>query len=167
MKDKEIKVEKIKTVLDTSALIYLNDFRRFDEILTVQEVVDEAIDRITAIKLSTIDMKILEPEKASVEKIKEAARKTGDIDKLSKTDLKILALADQQSATIVSDDHSIQNVAEFMQIPYISTFSDKITKLITWKKYCSACDKYFSSGRVCRHCGGKLKHSPVILKDVK
>lgn len=157
---------KIKAVLDTSALIYLNDFRRFDEIMTVQEVVEESKDRITALKLSSIDAKVMEPDSSALKEVKSVAKKTGDIDKLSKTDLKIIALAKENNATIISDDYSIQNVAEKMQIPYLSVFSDKITKLITWKKYCNSCKKYFDSGRTCKFCGGKLKRVPSNFKEV-
>ncbi len=157
----------MKVVLDTSALIYLNDFREFDEMLTVQEVIEEAKDSVTAIKLSSIDVKILEPAAGIVEKIQQVARETGDIDRLSKTDLKLIALAKQSNATIISDDRNVQNVAERMQIPYISIFNEKITKLITWKKYCSSCKKYFNSGRICERCGSELKRVPFVSKNVK
>lgn len=157
----------MKVVLDTSALIYLNDFRGFGDIMTVQEVIEEARDRVTNMKLSGMDVKVLEPGEDALKKIRKIARETGDIEKLSKTDLKIVALANQHSATIVSDDRNVQNVAERMQIPYISVFNEKITKLITWKKYCSNCKKYFNSGRVCKFCGGRLKRVPVASKDVE
>lgn len=156
-----------KVVLDTSALIYLNDFRRFGDILTVKEVVAEAKDRITAIKLSAIDARIIEPDEWVVKKIRTVAKETGDMEKLSKTDLKLIALARQYNATIVSDDRNVQNVAERMQIPYISIFSEKITKLITWKKYCENCKRYYTRGRVCSICGSKLKRVPVESKQLK
>jgi UPF0271 protein len=157
----------MKVVLDTSALIYLNDFREFEEMLTVQEVIEEAKDRVTAMKLSYVDVKILDPAEWALKKVRQIARKTGDIGKLSKTDLKLVALARQYKATIISDDRNVQNVAERMQIPYVSVFNEKITKLITWKKYCSNCKKYFNSGRMCKFCGGRLKRVPVASKNVE
>jgi UPF0271 protein len=151
----------MKVVVDTSALIYLNDFRGFDEILTVPEVIEESKDRITAIKLSTVNPKTFEPSELALEEIKAVAKVTGDLEKLSKTDLKIIALAKERNATILSDDYSVQNVAERMKIPYMSIFSKEITKLITWKKYCSACKKHYNSGSTCKMCGGNLKRVPV------
>jgi UPF0271 protein len=157
----------MKVVLDTSALIYLSDFRGFGEMLTVQEVIEEVRDRTTAMKLFGVNVKVLEPAGWTLKKVRQTARKTGDIDKLSKTDMKLLALAEQQGATIVSDDRNVQNVAERMQIPYLSVFNEKITKLITWRKYCSNCKKYFNSGRTCRLCGSRLKRVPIDSKKVE
>ena len=157
----------MKVVLDTSALIYLTDFCMFDEISTVQEVIDEVKDKATTIKLSSIDIKVLEPDRRVIEDVKNAAKATGDIDKLSKTDLKIIALAKQQSATIASDDYNVQNVAEKMHVPYISIFSKRITKLVAWRKYCSSCKKYFDGGTVCKVCGSKLKRMATNSKYIK
>jgi UPF0271 protein len=156
----------MKVVLDTSAIIYLNDFRNFDEILTVSEVVQEVKDRITSMKLSSLNIKILEPSDFAMKEIEETARKTGDLEKLSKTDLKILSLAKENNCTIISDDRNIQNVAEKIGIEYISTFNKKITKLITWKKFCKNCQKYYDEGSVCDVCGSKLMRIPVNAKDV-
>ena len=53
----------MKVVLDTSALIYLNVFRRFEEMMTVKEVVDEVRDRI---ELAMIEAVATEPSLAGV-----------------------------------------------------------------------------------------------------
>lgn len=156
----------MKAVLDTSALIYLADFRMFDKLLTVQEVIEESKDKATAMKLSSMDIQILEPDEDAVEAVKRVAKATGDIDKLSGTDLRVIALARQHDATIISDDYNVQNVAEKMHVPYISIFSKKITKLVTWKKYCSNCKKY-SDGAVCKVCGSRLKRVAVNSRSVE
>lgn len=157
----------MRVVLDTSSLIYLSDFRKFDEILTVYSVIKEVKDRITSLKLSGLKLKIVEPKKETVEKIKEVARETGDLEKLSGTDIEVLAAAKENNCTIISDDRNIQNVAEKIGIGYISVFSKKITKLITWKKYCKNCEKFFK-GSVCPVCGAKLarvSEKSVEIKD--
>lgn len=157
----------MKVVLDTSAIIYLNDFRKFDEIFTVQEVVNEVKDRISSMKISGLNLKFVEPSFDSIEKIKAVAKETGDFEKLSKTDLKILALAKENNLTIVSDDRNIQNVAEKIRLNYISIYSKKISKLITWKKFCRNCKKYFEKGNVCSICGERLVRIPKSSVEIK
>jgi UPF0271 protein len=149
----------MRVVLDTSAIIYLNDFRRFEEILTVQEVVGEVKDKISSIKLSGLELKVVEPSKKVLDEIKNVARESGDLEKLSDTDLKVLAAAKENESEIISDDRNIQNVAEKLGIKYVSVFNKKITKLITWKNYCKSCKKFFEK-KVCPICGSKLARVP-------
>lgn len=156
----------MKVVLDTSAIIYLNDFRKFDEILTVQEVVNEVKDNVSAMKLSGLVLKIIEPSAAAIEEIKREAKETGDLEKLSNTDVKVLALAKDNNCTIVSDDRNIQNVAEKLNIKYFSIHSEKITKLITWKKFCKNCEKFYDKNRICPVCGEKLVRVPESSKEI-
>jgi UPF0271 protein len=146
----------MKVVLDTSAIIYLSDFRKFDEIFTVQAVVNEVKDRISSIKLSSLNIKIVEPSNETLEEIIQVAKNTGDLEKLSKTDLKIIALAKERGLTIVSDDRNIQNVAEKLNLKYISVFSGKIKKLVTWRKFCRSCQRYSNKENFCPTCGGRL-----------
>jgi len=156
----------MKVVLDTSAIIYLSDFRKFDEILTVQEVIDEVKDRVTAMKLSGLIFKTVEPSPAAVEEIKRTAKETGDLEKLSNTDVKVLALGKEYCCTIISDDRNVQNVAEKLGIDYISIYSEKITKLITWKKFCKNCEKFYDKKRVCPVCGEKLVRVPESFREI-
>lgn len=145
----------MRVVLDTSAIIYLNDFRKFDEIFTVDSVVKEVVDKISEMKLTSLKLKILEPKKETIQKVESVAKSTGDLEKLSKTDLEILAAAVESDSIIISDDRNIQNVAEKLGIGYISIFNKKITKLIIWKNYCRNCKKFFEND-LCPVCGSKL-----------
>jgi len=156
----------MRVVLDTSSLIYLSDFRKFEEIFTVNSVIKEVKDRITALKLSGLELKIVEPKIESINEIKKTAKLTSDLERLSKTDIEVLAAAKEKNCTIISDDKSIQNVAEKLGINYISIFSKKITKLITWKKYCKNCKKFFE-GRECPVCGGKLVMIPGKSVEIR
>jgi UPF0271 protein len=156
----------MKVVLDTSAIIYLNDFRKFDEILIVQEVIEEVKDKISSMKLSGLKFKIVEPYKTSIEEIKKVAKVTGDLEKLSATDIKVLALAKEKNSTIISDDRCVQNIAEKLNIKYISIFNKKITNLITWKKYCRSCRKIYDGKDVCPVCGNKLARIPSESRKI-
>jgi len=156
----------MRVVLDTSAIIYLNDFRGFDEIFTVQEVVDEVRDKTSSMKLSSLKFKIVEPSEKILEEIKDAARESGDLEKLSGTDLKVLAAARENNSEIISDDRNVQNVAEKLGIKYVSVFNKKITKLITWKNYCKNCRKFFDK-KNCPICGSKLVRVPGKAVELK
>lgn len=157
----------MKVVLDTSAIIYLSNFRKFDEILTVQEVVDEVKDKVTAMKLSGLNFKTVEPSLAAMEEIKRTAKETGDLEKLSSTDIKVLALGKENNCIIISDDRNIQNVAEKLNVGYISIYSEKITRLITWKKFCKNCEKFYDRKKLCPVCGARLIRIPESSVKIK
>lgn len=156
----------MRVALDTSSLIYLNDFRKFDELLTTDSVIKEVKDRITALKLASLKLKVVEPSGKTIKEVEGIARKTSDLEKLSRTDIEVLAVAKENKCTIISDDRNIQNVAEKMGIEYISIFNKRITKLITWKKYCKNCEKNFE-GRECPVCGEKLSRVPEASVEIK
>jgi UPF0271 protein len=156
----------MKIVLDTSGLIYLNDFRNFEEIFTVPEVLEEVKDKITSLKLSSLKIKVVKPSEEVKKEIEKVAKETGDLEKLSKTDVEVLALAKEKKLTIISDDRNVQNVAERLGIKYISIFSRKISKLIIWGKYCKSCKKFFE-GFYCPVCGEKLIKIPKKSKYVR
>jgi UPF0271 protein len=157
----------MRVILDTSAIIYLNDFRSFDEIFTVENVLEEVKDRVSSMKVSVLELKVVEPEKKFLKQVEEVAKDLGDLEKLSETDKKILAVGLEKNCTIVSDDRNIQNVAEKMGVEYISVFSEKITKLITWKYFCPNCKKFFDQKDECPVCGEKLKRIPKSQEEIK
>jgi len=131
-------------------------------------VVGEIKDRKTGLKLHSIDAKILEPKREFVERVKKVAAKTGDLEKLSKTDLDVLALAKELKAVIVSDDYNVQNVAERMGVKAIPVFSRGISKLFVWRKYCPACKKFLKDElNECPVCGTKLKRVPRKKVKIK
>lgn len=150
----------MKAVLDTSAIIYLNDFRMFGEMFTVSEVIEEVKDKITALKLSGIKLKIVEPSGTAINEIKSIAKELGDLEKLSKTDIKVLALAKEHNLTIISDDYNVQNIAEKCGIGYVSLFTKKIKELIFWTNHCKSCDKSFDNKATCLKCGSQLIRRP-------
>ena len=106
-------------------------------------------------------------DKLTIKKIEEMSRKTRDFEKLSKTDIEVLAAAKENKCTILSDDRNIQNVAEKLGIEYVSIFNKKITKLITWRKYCKNCNKYFEEGKECSVCGEMLSRVPAESVKIK
>lgn len=157
----------MKFVLDASAIIYLNDFSKMEEIFVPILVAEEIKDKLSRIKLEVIKAKIVEPNKNSLEEVKRVAKKTGDLEKLSGADIQVLALAKELEASIVSDDYNIQNVAKEMNLEFVPIIQKGIKKVIVWKKYCSSCKKFFKfDEKHCPFCGFALKRVPKDLKEI-
>jgi UPF0271 protein len=146
--------KKIKVfILDTSAIfsgipLNLND----SEILTTPEVSDEikpgGKDYNSFELLLEKGLKKMDYSNDSLKKIKITAEKTGDIKRLSRTDLSILALAfdkykEKQNPVILTDDYSIQNVASELGMKFKSISQKGIKKTFKWQVRCQGCGKYF------------------------
>jgi len=99
------------------------------------------------------------PSKESIKKIKEVTDITGDINRLSKTDIEILALAvdinnSEKKGVIITDDYSIQNVANYLKIEFEPINQSGITKRFIWTCRCRGCGKKFKENiKICPICG--------------
>ena len=103
-------------IYDSSVL--LNSMCDFEEIITVEEVLKEIKDRYSKLHIIPRNIKIFEPSEESINTVMLAAEKTGDKNRLSFTDVKLLALALERKDVIVTDDYDIQNLAAFLGIPF-------------------------------------------------
>ena len=106
------------------------------------------------------------PSQESIDKIKEASKETGDINRLSVADIEILALAidinrdNSKEAIILTDDYSIQNVAYTLKIKFQNFSQKRITKKFKWLCRCPGCGKRFSESiKICPICGTATKVS--------
>jgi UPF0271 protein len=161
----------IAYILDTSALIMgVNPSIIKGEVYSVPEVESElASDSMAAMRFaSSRDSSILlvqSPGRSSFDIVRKASLKLGEGLSLSKADLQILALGlDLRlkgiNPTIVSDDYSIQNVAEHLGINYTFLATLGITYKFNWSTYCPACYRRYVHNykeRLCEVCGTKLK----------
>ncbi|MDR0509069.1 MAG: nucleic acid-binding protein [Candidatus Methanoplasma sp.] len=96
--------------------------------------------------------------KASVEKVTEIAKKSGDIGRLSPVDITVLALAVDTGGTILTDDYSIQNVSRIMGIPFRPVGMAGIKKVEKWNYRCLGCGKWFKEkADECPICGSGMK----------
>ena len=101
---------------------------------------------------------VMDCSQGSLNKVREAAARTGDIGRLSPVDLTVLALAVDVGGTIWSDDYSIQNVASVMGIGFRAVGMKGIKKTFRWKYRCVGCGKrYNESMPDCPICGSQLK----------
>ena len=96
--------------------------------------------------------------KESLKKVEEAAKKSGDLGRLSPVDLTVLALAVDVNGTIWSDDYSIQNVAKIMGIGFKPVGMKGIEKVVKWNYQCIGCRKWYKEKYPeCPVCGSRMK----------
>lgn len=157
-------------VLDSTAIIQGVDPNSLScESFTIRELLDEIGGigkRWMRIKTAMMlgKLTIREPSSKSREKVEEATKEYGVYNKLSKPDIKILALGyelrndENYDIEIISDDYDIQNTAALLNLKYISVGVMRIRKTFTYIKYCPACRRRYSkySGTICPVCGHRL-----------
>ncbi|MCS7136539.1 MAG: ribonuclease VapC [Nitrososphaerota archaeon] len=160
-------------ILDSTALIAgQTDFSRKEFATTpsvLSEVMhDESVKNVVEIAIDCGQLEVSSPSEASVMEVEKIATSTGDRNKLSRTDIEILALALEKkragmNIVIISDDYSIQNLARSMNIKVVGVIHPGIRKQITWVTYCPVCRSEYgiSDLNVCTKCGAELKRKPA------
>jgi len=161
-------------VLDTSAFIAGFDPLTVPEKqYTVPEVKNELITgAMTRMRFNAaVDsgkLTIKTPKSSVFQEIQEASKKVGDMRYLSEADLQVLALALElkgsgDSPLIVTDDYSIQNVANKIGVEFTSLMTFGIKFRFKWIIYCPACYRKYPpdhKSKVCEVCGTELKRKP-------
>jgi UPF0271 protein len=166
-------------IIDTSAIlsgipINLND----KEVVTVSSVSSEITpggrDYQLFQYLKQKGLEIVSASEQSIKKIHRATEKTGDKDRLSSTDIEILALAldinkdAKKNAVILTDDYSIQNIAHTLQITFQKFSQRGITKKFKWRNRCPGCNRLFKASiKICPICGTKTKSSIIHKEHIK
>ena len=151
-------------VIDSSAI-----FQRkavYQNMVTVPEVAAEILDEASELYFSIRILKVEEASEESVTEVLEAANRTGDIHKLSDTDIKVLAKALDEirkgnDVVLVTDDYAIQNVAMSLGIKFEGVLHRQISKEFKWVKVCRGCGRRIESD-ICPVCG-----SEAVIRRVK
>ncbi|UCD92438.1 MAG: nucleic acid-binding protein [Methanobacteriota archaeon] len=156
-------------VLDSSALLSGKDLL-LDDMYCTPEVLREVRGKgPTTQLLSMIETKVevRSPTEEAIAEISELAEKTGDSKRLSPTDVGVLALALDLGATILTDDYSIQNVANEMGLSYRGLSFPDIDKMIEWGYRCKGCGKYFDEWKKeCPICGSQIRTTPKATSHI-
>lgn len=93
-----------------------------------------------------------------ITEVRSHARRTGDIERLSGTDVGILAKALEHSGILCTDDYAIQNVAESLGIETEPILQEGIKETFEWGRRCKGCGRRFGSDvRICPVCGSETK----------
>ncbi|MCW3985712.1 MAG: ribonuclease VapC [Candidatus Bathyarchaeota archaeon] len=170
------KIDKQKTiVLDTSAFIAGFEPLSIQDIqYSVPEVEHELITdslpwtRFIA-ALENGKLKVKTPRADYVKRIKASSKAVGDLLFLSDADQQVLALALElkdmgYNPQIVTDDYSIQNVANQVGIKFTPLLTFGIRYRFRWTLYCPACHHKYPADyqhKRCEICGTELKRKPV------
>lgn len=161
--------------MDTSAFIAgFDPLAITDVVYTVpavgQELVSSSIVYTrfkTAVESGKLQMRI--PSAFSLGRVKESSRVVGDVLFLSEVDSQVLALALELKSSgdnplIVTDDYSIQNVANQLGLEFAPLMTFGIRFRLNWTIYCPACHRQYSAdykGKTCQACGTELKRKPL------
>lgn len=111
---------------------------------------------------------VRKPEDAFFQKILEASKRVGDMLYLSEADMQVLALALELkgrclNSLIVTDDYSIQNVANKIDVKFRSLLTFGIKFRFRWTLYCPACYRKYLPDykfKICEVCGTAIKRKP-------
>ena len=115
------------------------------------------------ILLQTNRLEIEDPNSDSRKYVTDTAKKTGDVQKLSKADLSAVALAYQTNAKLVTDDFAVSNLAKNLRVNVQPVMTKGIKDVGRWIHYCAGCAQEFSGLSECPNCGNKL--SRKLLKS--
>ena len=148
-------------VLDASAFYVGVPFRSRINYYTTSLIFDE-IKHIqnnyeilqTLVKIKRII--IIDPEQPYCHRVILAAKKTGDIDVLSKEDISAIALCLNLHGELITDDFAMINVSNYLSINTKSIMTNGITHHRKCLYYCPGCSRQ-STCKICAVCGTKSK----------
>ena len=144
-------------ILDSSA--FINEYHTDERVATIplvrEELEDESAYRFDAMEGSGMHLHI--PDSETVERIERAARETGDLEELSRTDVRLVAAAFELDGRLVTDDYAMQNVAEKLDVPVEVIDREGITDQRAWSFRCQGCGREFDDHHDrCPVCGSEL-----------
>ena len=153
-------------VLDATAFyagIPFTSQDRFHITMQVYEEVKHIKKNHNAIEI-LLDSKrliIQDPSNKYEKKVRNTAKKTGDIITLSDEDISSIALSLELGAELFSDDFAVSNVAKHLDIKIIPLMTKGIKIVGKWIHYCSSCG-LSSQKYICSNCGNKLRKKLVM-----
>ncbi len=148
-------------VLDASAIILRKAV--YDDMITVPEIIQEIKDENSRLYLDVVNIRVEEAKEEFVMTVIDAAKKTGDIERLSDADIRLIAKALEVDGTVVTDDYSIQNVAGKLGIKYENVMQKGIEKEFKWIRVCRGCKK-ITERKICEVCGSETYLKRVVRK---
>lgn len=160
-------------ILDTSAFIQGFDTSNPEiQLYTTPLVLGEIRDEMARIRAQnwaqTGKLVVQTPDDTSMKKVSAQAGRMGEAKALSETDLSLLALTHQLTqqgaeTTLLSDDYSVQNLADELGLSYTGMITRGIKRRYQWIHYCPGCRRKFEQPQpdnTCPVCGTQLKRKP-------
>ncbi|MFB6106761.1 MAG: NOB1 family endonuclease [Halobacteriaceae archaeon] len=144
-------------VLDSSA--FIEGYETADRTATVPAVREELTDasRYRYDAMEGAGMRVQVPDRESVDRVRRAARRTGDAEVLSDVDVRVVAAALELDAVLVTDDYAMQNVAADLGLDVDAVAREGIDERRDWGFQCRGCGREFDDHRErCPVCGSAL-----------
>lgn len=178
---KKLKSEKQVVVLDTSAFIAgFDPLSIMHDVYSVKAVEMElAAGSLPFVRFKTaVDngkLRLKAPRAEFLRRVKESSHDVGDVFFLSDVDSQVLALALElkdsgNEPLIVTDDYSIQNVANQLGLEFAPLMTFGIRFRLHWVRYCPACRRKYPPDykfKKCEVCGTELKRKPLRKTALK
>ncbi|WP_435333901.1 NOB1 family endonuclease [Haloarchaeobius sp. TZWWS8] len=144
-------------VLDSSAFIH--EYHTTEDTATIpmvrEELEDESVYRFDAMEGAGMHIHI--PDTQTTDRVRRAAKETGDLDVLSDTDVRLIAATFELDGTLVTDDYAMQNVASKLDVAVEVIARDGIQERRDWKFQCAGCGREFDENKDrCPICGSSL-----------
>jgi UPF0271 protein len=151
-----------KAVIDSAFFIQGADVEGLTTPGVVEEVKDPKSRLFLEGLISAGKVKVVLPSKESVEIVRKAAKKTGELGELSEADIEVLALAYEVNGILLTDDYNLQNIAKTLGIEF-RTLKRGIRRVIRWNYVCIGCGKKFEEmppDGICPDCGSPVRLIP-------
>jgi len=144
-------------VIDSSFFIEHRSLPPDENAVTLPEVRDELKDtsRFRFDAAVGQGMRLETPSEESVRAVENAAQETGDASVLSETDTRLIALAYEEEATLVTDDYAAQNVASRLGVETRGAEKDEIEEERDWRYQCVGCGRVHDEPGPCEVCGSE------------
>ena len=107
------------------------------------------------------------PNQDSIDLAVDAAKQSGDISRISETDLALVSLALEKSALLITDDYRMQNIASFLELEWQGVSEAGIREVWSWTLVCSGCKSEYDAPEStyakqknygeCHDCGAALR----------
>lgn len=145
-------------VLDSSALFSMDQLPEEESVCPPGVIKELTKYKDPRLELWGDMLRVSDCTEASMKKVEEAAKKSGDNGRLSPVDMTVLALAVDVGGTVLTDDYSIQNTARIMGIPYRAVGQTGIKKVEKWNYQCIGCKKWYKEKMPdCPICGSTMR----------
>ena len=156
-------------VLDSTFFFTPIELEGYEKLYTAPEVVEELCDLRGKARYDSLleaGLIVSEPDKSFLRVVFEAAQKTHNDRVLSQTDISVLALALEHSATIATDDFAIQHTARDLHIP-VQPLMQRRAKKRDWILCCIGCGAEYETEDECPICGSPVRKMNATRKNQK
>lgn len=142
----------MKAVIDTNVLIHGRGNLDYDGIYVVEGVIEEAKSTSGKNVLRNLEYEVFRPSQGSVSEVEEKSEELNS--PTSETDERLVALAMDKDATLVTDDKAMQNLCLHLGIDFDGFNDPGLEDGFEWKKLCANCGRELSSPP-CPRCGSR------------